>query len=272
MTAFLLANEPYIRLVAFIAVFAAMALLEAWLPRRQRSVSRWLRWPNNIGLTFVNTALVRVLFPTALVGVALFVEARGIGVLHWLGVHNAVAVVAAVLVLDLAIYAQHVVLHKVPVLWRLHRVHHADLDVDVTTGFRFHPLEIFVSLGVKAIVIAALGAPVLAVVIFEVLLNATSLFNHANLRLPAGVDRVLRRVLVTPDMHRVHHSIERQEHDSNFGFNLAWWDRLFGTYRAEPALAHETMAVGLPQFRGPRDLWLDRMLLQPMLGETARGG
>jgi len=272
VTEFLLANEPFIRLAAFIGVFAAMALLEVWLPRRRRTVSRWLRWPNNMGLTFLNTMLVRVLFPTALAGVALFAETRDLGILRWLGLPEIVAVVIAVLALDLVIYAQHVVLHMVPLLWPLHRVHHADVEVDVTTGFRFHPLEIFLSLAIKGVVVVVLGAPVAAVVAFEVLLSATSLFNHANVRLPRGVERILRAVVVTPDMHRVHHSIERQERDSNFGFNLPWWDRLFGTYRAEPALGHEAMTLGLPGFRERREIWLDRLLLHPVLDDKTRRG
>ena len=272
VTEFLLANEPFIRLAAFIGVFAAMALLEVWLPRRRRTVSRWLRWPNNMGLTFLNTMLVRVLFPTALAGVALFAETRDLGILRWLGLPEIVAVVIAVLALDLVIYAQHVVLHMVPLLWPLHRVHHADVEVDVTTGFRFHPLEIFLSLAIKGVVVVVLGAPVAAVVVFEVLLSATSLFNHANVRLPRGVERILRAVVVTPDMHRVHHSIERQERDSNFGFNLPWWDRLFGTYRAEPALGHEAMTLGLPGFRERREIWLDRLLLHPVLDDKTRRG
>ena len=181
-----------------------------------------------------------------------------------------VGVVASVVLLDLAIYFQHVLFHAVPVLWRLHRMHHADLDFDVTTGLRFHPIEILLSMVIKLAVVAALGAPALAVLIFEVLLNATSMFNHGNVRIPAGLDRVLRWVVVTPDMHRVHHSILSRETNSNFGFNLPWWDRLFGTYRAQPAAGHEGMTIGIEQFRDPRELRLDRMLLQPFRGDAGR--
>jgi sterol desaturase/sphingolipid hydroxylase (fatty acid hydroxylase superfamily) len=268
MRDFLLANEPAIRLAAFAGVLAGVALLEAVFPRRVRSVSRWIRWPNNLGMTFLNTGLVRVAFPTAAIGVALALEGRGIGLIPWLGLPEFASVVVAVLVLDLAIYLQHVMFHAVPLLWRLHRMHHADLDFDVTTGGRFHPLEIAVSMVIKFTVITALGAPAVAVLIFEVLLNATSMFNHANWLLPPGVDAVLRRFVVTPDMHRVHHSIDPRETNSNFGFNLSWWDFLFGTYRAQPAAGHDAMTIGIAQFREPRDLWLDRMLVQPLRDDT----
>jgi sterol desaturase/sphingolipid hydroxylase (fatty acid hydroxylase superfamily) len=181
---------------------------------------------------------------------------------HWL------AVVACVLALDLLIYGQHVAFHKVAPLWRLHRMHHADLDIDVTTGARFHPVEILLSLGIKLIAVLALGAPPLSVLLFEVLLNATSMFNHANLALPGWLDRMLRWVLVTPDMHRVHHSWHRDETDSNFGFSLSWWDRVFGTYRDQPRDGHQGMTIGLADFRDPADLRLDRMLLQPLRAEN----
>ena len=195
---------------------------------------------------------------------ALAAEAGGVGLLAWLGLPTPVAVLVAVLLLDLAIYLQHVLFHAVPALWRLHRMHHADLDFDVTTGLRFHPVEILLSMVIKLMVVVALGAPAVAVLIFEVLLNATAMFNHANLRLPAWLDRALRPVLVTPDMHRVHHSAVQRETDSNFGFNLAVWDRLFGTYRAQPAAGHDAMTIGIEQFRDPGELRLDRMLTQPL--------
>jgi len=174
-----------------------------------------------------------------------------------------------VVLLDLAIYGQHVAFHAVPALWRLHRMHHADLEFDVTTGLRFHPGEILLSMAIKLVAVAALGAPPLAVLAFEIMLNATSLFNHGNVRLPLGLDRRLRLVVVTPDMHRVHHSMERQETDSNFGFNLPWWDHLFGTYRAQPVMGHARMMIGIDRFRHPRELWLHRMLLQPFRGDPA---
>jgi sterol desaturase/sphingolipid hydroxylase (fatty acid hydroxylase superfamily) len=192
------------------------------------------------------------------------------GVFNVVGVPFAVAFVLSLVVLDLAIWLQHRLFHAVPLFWRLHRVHHADLDFDVTTGARFHPLEILLSMLFKLTVVAALGAPALAVLAFEVLLNATSMFNHGNVRLPASVDRILRLAVVTPDMHRVHHSIDPRETNSNFGFNLPWWDRLFGTYRAQPAAGHDAMTIGIGQFRAPRELWLDRMLLQPFRADRTR--
>lgn len=260
----LLAHEPLIRLVVFAGILALMAGLEAWLPRRQRSAGRWLRWPSNLGVVVVDSLVVRLVFPTAAVGVAMAAEAKGAGLLPWLGLPQPLAALLAVILLDLAIYLQHVMFHAVPVLWRLHRMHHADLDIDVTTGLRFHPVEILLSMVIKLMVVVALGAPAVAVLVFEVLLNATAMFNHANLRLPERLDRLLRLVLVTPDMHRVHHSVVPRETNSNFGFNLALWDRVFGTYRAQPAAGHEGMTIGIEQFRDPRELRLDRMLTQPL--------
>ena len=270
MTESILAIEPTIRLGFFLGVFAIMAGWEALLPRRARNVSRWVRWPSNLGIVAVNTLLLRVLIPTAAVGLALTGEARGWGLLNALALPYWLSVVLAVVLLDLAIYLQHVMFHAVPALWRLHRMHHADLDFDVTTGARFHPIEILLSMALKLGVVAALGAPALAVLVFEVLLNATSMFNHANARLPEGLDRVLRWFVVTPDMHRVHHSVVPQETNSNFGFNLPWWDRLLGTYRAQPAAGHTAMTIGLERFREARDLRLDRLLMQPFRGEAGR--
>jgi sterol desaturase/sphingolipid hydroxylase (fatty acid hydroxylase superfamily) len=263
MSTTLLAHEPLLRLIPFLGVFVLMAALEAWLPRRARGSPRLRRWPSNLGIVVVDTVVVRVLFPTAAVGVALAVEAQGGGLLGWLGAPFWLSVLLAVLLLDLAIYLQHVMFHAVPALWRIHRMHHADTDIDVTTGLRFHPVEIVLSMLIKFAVIAALGAPAVAVLLFEVLLNATSMFNHANLRLPARVDAMVRRVVVTPDMHRVHHSVVPRETNSNFGFNLALWDRVFGTYRAQPEAGHDGMSIGLPQFREPAEARLDRMLTQP---------
>ena len=235
-------------------------------PRRQRKLSRLLRWSNNLGLELIDRVLLHLRFPVLAVGFALQAEERGWGLLNSFDVPFALALPMSLLVLDLAIYLQHVLLHAVPVLWRLHRVHHADLEFDVTTGLRFHPIEIMLSMGIKLAVVASLGAPAIAVLIFEVLLNATSMFNHSNVRLPLGLNRALRWIVVTPDMHRVHHSIHPDETNSNFGFNLPWWDRLLGTYRAQPRDGHEGMDIGIDQFRTPRDLWLDRMLMQPLRG------
>lgn len=259
----LFAQEPLIRLGVFGGVLAAMALWEFLAPRRHQAFSRGRRWPSNLGIVVIDTLIVRLVFPTAAVGMALLAETRGWGLFQALEAPAWLAIVASVILLDLAIYLQHVLVHAVPTLWRLHRMHHADLEFDVTTGLRFHPIEILLSMGIKLGVVAALGPPAVAVLIFEVLLNATSMFNHGNVRLPARLDRVLRRIVVTPDMHRVHHSIVPRETNSNFGFSLPWWDRLFGTYRAQPAATHDSMTIGIEQFRDPSELRLDRMLTQP---------
>lgn len=265
----LFASEPYIRLGVFLGIFAAMALWEFLAPRRALGVSRWVRWPNNLAITALNTVLVRVIFPTAAVGLALVGEARGWGLLNAVALPPWLKIAAAVVALDLVIYLQHVMFHAVPAFWRFHRMHHADLDFDVTTGARFHPVEILLSMLIKLAAVAALGAPALAVLIFEVLLNATSMFNHSNVRIPALLERALRWFVVTPEMHRVHHSILLYETNSNFGFNAPWWDRLFGTYRAQPEAGHERMTIGLAQFRDPRELWLDRLLTQPLRDAAA---
>lgn len=255
-----MAQEPLIRLGVFALVFAAVALAEIFWPWR-RPEARARRWAANIGVLLLDSLLVRVLFPVAAVGAAIWAEGQGFGLLHGWPVWLALPV--AVVALDLAIYLQHRVFHAVPWLWRLHRMHHADTEFDTTTGLRFHPGEILLSMVIKMAVVVALGAPAAAVVVFEVLLNATSLFNHGNLRLPPWLDAGVRRVLVTPDMHRVHHSVLRAETDSNFGFCLAWWDRLFGTYRAEAAAGRAAITIGLPLFREPSEQRLDRMLTQP---------
>lgn len=259
----LLAHEPWIRLVAFAGILVAMAAWEVMAPRRDQDGSRLRRWPGNLGIVLLDTLLVRVAFPVTAVGFALLAEQRGWGLIPALGLPAWMAVFIAVVLLDFAIYAQHVIFHAVPVLWRLHRMHHADVDFDVTTGVRFHPIEIVLSMIIKLAVIAVLGAPAAAVLIFELLLSATSLFNHANIRMPERLDRTLRWLVVTPDMHRIHHSVLRRETDSNFGFNLPWWDRLFGTYRDQPEAGHVAMTIGLEQFRDPREQRLDRMLSQP---------
>ena len=259
-------NEAAIRLGAFITIFAAMALWEAWAPRRVRSYSRFRRWPSNLAIIGLNTVLLRILLPATAVSLALVGEMRSWGVLNNLAVSTWMKIVAAVLLLDAAIYFQHVMFHAVPALWRVHRMHHADLDFDVTTGARFHPIEIVLSMLIKFGVVVALGTPAVSVLIFEVVLNATSMFNHGNVRIPVRLDRYLRWLMVTPDMHRVHHSIVVGETNSNFGFNLPWWDRLLGTYRDQPAAGHDGMIIGIDQFRESRELWLDRMLLQPFRG------
>jgi len=263
-----LTHEAAIRLGAFVTIFTAMALWEAVAPRRATSYSRLRRWPSNLSIVALNTVLVRVLLPATAVSLAFAGERRGWGLLNNLPVPFAIAVATSVVVFDLAIYLQHVMFHAVPALWRVHRMHHADLDFDVTTGARFHSIEIVLSMLIKFGAVLALGAPALGVLVFEVLLNATSMFNHGNVRLPNELDRWLRWLLVTPDMHRVHHSIAINETNSNFGFNLPWWDWLFGTYRDQPAAGHQGMTIGIEQFREARELWIDRMLTQPFRGSA----
>lgn len=265
-----LTHEQLIRLIAFGGIFVVLAIWEVVGPRRKQVIGRRWRWPNNLGIVTVNTLLVRILFPMTVVGLALVAEERALGLFNVIALPLWIAVALAVLILDLAIYLQHVLFHAVPALWRVHRMHHADLEFDVSTGLRFHPIEILLSMIIKLAVVAALGASALAVVIFEVLLNATSMFSHSNVRIPLGIDRALRWLVVTPDMHRVHHSVISRETNSNFGFNLPWWDRLFGTYRAQPQAGHEAMTIGIEQFRDSRELGLDRMLLQPFRGDVGR--
>jgi sterol desaturase/sphingolipid hydroxylase (fatty acid hydroxylase superfamily) len=258
-----MASEALVRLAAFSAVFAAVALWELAAPRRPPVFSRRERWPHNLSLFLVDAIVLRVLAPGAAVAVALLAQERGWGFLNLFALAPALAFVVAVVLLDLVIYFQHVMFHAVPALWRLHRVHHADLDFDLTTGTRFHPIEILISVVIKCSAVAAIGASPAAVLVFEVLLNATAMFNHANASLPRAVERWLRWLLVTPDMHRLHHSVEYDESSSNFGFNLPWWDRLFGTYRAQPRLGHDAMTIGVDAFRSADDLRLDQLLIQP---------
>jgi len=265
---FILKNELVIRLGFFFGVFALMAMWEALAPRRALTVSKAVRWANNLGLVFFNSFLLRLILPAAAVGMAAFAREQGWGIFNYYEVAPVIAVVVSVVAMDFVIYLQHVMVHAVPALWRLHRVHHADLDFDVTTGARFHPLEIILSMLIKLATIAVLGPPVLAVMIFEVLLNATAMFNHSNVRLPLGIDRLLRWIVVTPDMHRVHHSVDDDEANSNFGFNLPWWDRLFGTYRDQPRAGHEGMTIGIHTYRDPKLVsWLNGMLWLPFIGK-----
>ncbi|XKH60664.1 sterol desaturase family protein [Halomonas sediminis] len=252
MSDIFLANEPLIRGAVFAFVLLAMALWEIAARRRPQRIQRRQRWPSNLAIVALDTLVVRLVFPLAAVGASLVAAERGWGLFNMIAAPMWLALIVSVVVLDLAIYFQHRLFHAVPWLWRLHRMHHADLEFDVTTGLRFHPLEILVSMGIKLVVVALLGAPALAVLIFEMLLNATSMFNHGNVRLPNWLDRRLRLLVVTPDMHRVHHSIVRRETDSNFGFSVSWWDRLFGTYRDQPAAGHLNMTIGIEDFRKSR--------------------
>ncbi|QYZ67454.1 MAG: fatty acid hydroxylase [Gammaproteobacteria bacterium (ex Lamellibrachia satsuma)] len=266
----ILANELPIRLSFFFGIFAVMAGWEILSPARTLTVPKGIRWANNLGLVFLNSIVLRLLFPAAAVGVAALAEQQGWGLLHFYDIPFILSVVIAVIAMDFVIYLQHVMVHAIPVLWRLHRVHHADLDYDVTTGARFHTLEIILSMLIKFATILLLGPPVVAVVIFEVVLNATAMFNHSNIRLPASLDRVVRWFLVTPDMHRVHHSVEDDETNSNFGFSLPWWDRLFGTYRDQPRGGHEGMTIGIHKYRDPKQVnQLPGMLALPFVGKIS---
>ncbi|MEJ0077446.1 MAG: sterol desaturase family protein [Alphaproteobacteria bacterium] len=268
-------SELFIRGGAALGIFLALALWEILAPRRTLSVGRARRWPGNLGILVLDAVLVHMLIPVAAVGMAVIAAQRGWGLLNITPWPTWLEAIVGFAALDLAIYAQHVAFHKVPTLWRLHRVHHADLDIDVSTGGRFHPIEIVLSMVIKMGVVILIGVPAIAVLVFEVVLNATSLFNHSNAAMPLGLDRIVRLIVVTPDMHRVHHSVLRHETDSNFGFNLPWWDRAFGTYRAAPQAGHDRMTIGLPVFRDPHELRLDRLLTQPFrdaTNETAAGG
>jgi sterol desaturase/sphingolipid hydroxylase (fatty acid hydroxylase superfamily) len=260
-------NEIAIRLSFFFGVFILIALWEVLSPRRPLTVSKLKRWANNIALVFTNSLLLRIIFPAAAVGVAYFAQTHGWGLLNYYQLPVLISILIAVIVMDFIIYLQHVMVHAVPVLWRLHRVHHADLDYDVTTGARFHPLEILLSMLIKFAVIIVLGAPVVAVIIFEVILNALAMFNHGNIALPVKLDKYLRFIIVTPDMHRIHHSVEDDETNSNFGFNLSWWDKLFGTYRHEARDGQLGMTIGIHHYRDSKEVnSLMGMLMLPFKG------
>ena len=262
--------EKPLRLGFFIGIFAIMAIWEVLAPCRALTVSKLVRWGNNLGLVAINTVLLRWLFPAAAVGIAALAGEQHWGLLNYHPLPFWMSVVIAVLALDFVVYLQHVMVHAIPALWRLHRVHHADPDFDVTTGARFHPIEIVLSMLIKFAAIMVIGPPVVAVVIFEILLNGTAMFNHSNVSLPPTVDRVLRWFLVTPDMHRVHHSVYDDETNSNFGFNLPWWDRLFGTYRAQPREGQQGMTIGIHHYTDPKQVsWLPGMLALPFIGRVS---
>jgi len=263
-------HEPALRLGTFLGILILMAIWELVAARRVLAHPRRIRWWANLGLTVFDSLIVRLLFPAAAVGVALVAEQKSWGLLHQFDVPYPVAMVGSILLLDLAIYLQHVMFHAVPLLWRFHMVHHADQDFDFTTGVRFHPIEILLSIVIKFSVVVALGPPPEAVFLFAVLLNATSMFNHGNVWMPAWLDRVLRLLVVTPDMHRVHHSVVIRESNSNFGFNLPWWDHLFGTYRAQPAAGHTDMELGVEQLLGDEPRGLGGVLVLPFTGQTGR--
>jgi len=258
-------NEASIRLIAFLGIFAAVAAWESMSPRRQLTTSKASRWFSNISITLIGTAIVRSLFP--LLAVTFAANKTSLGLLNLISLPYFVKVLIGVLAFDLIIYGQHVMFHSVPLLWRLHMMHHADLDIDVTTGLRFHPIEVMLSMGIKIAAVVVIGPPVPAVILFEILLNGTSMFNHGNIRIPLDVDRLIRLIIVTPDMHRVHHSVIIKETNSNFGFNFPLWDRVFGTYRDQPAAGHDNMTIGLSQFRDEKKLTLPWLLVLPFIGK-----
>lgn len=260
----LMANESLLRLSVFFSVLALMMLLETQIPRRKLLLKRSERWPNNLGLVVLNTLLLRLLFPTAAVGAAIYASQQQYGLFNWVQLPNWIAVLLSVIVLDLIIYGQHVLVHKVPILWQVHKVHHADLDYDVTTGSRFHPIEILLSMVFKISAVVVLGAPAIAVILFEIILNGMAMFNHSNIRLPQRLDKYLRKLVVTPDMHRVHHSRLLRESNRNFGFNLSIWDRVFSTYQSQPTAGHDRIQIGLNHYDNPAQVVrLKGLLLLP---------
>lgn len=257
------ASEPVIRIAIFAFVFLFFAVIEAWCPRRRRRHNRMARWPSNVAISALNQLLTRLIIPTTAVAVAIYCETANFGLFNQFSLPFWVEIALAILLLDLTLYLQHRAFHAIPIIWRLHRMHHADTDFDVTTGIRFHPASVILSAIIKIGVVFLLGPAAIAVLIFEVLLNATSLFNHSNLQLPQRIDQTLRYFVVTPDMHRVHHSSNPIETNSNFGFNFPWWDRFFGSYTDQPLLGHADMQVGLEEFRDDAQLTLAGMLSQP---------
>ncbi|RII27865.1 MAG: fatty acid hydroxylase [Geobacter sp.] len=256
-------HEIITRLLFFCGTFIAIALWEVIAPRRQLTTAKGRRWVANLSMVAIDTAVVRLLFPPLPLGIAFIAGQRNWGLLNTLDIPPVASFIAGVVMLDFVIYLQHVLFHKMPLLWRIHRMHHTDLDLDVTSGNRFHPLEIVISVGIKMGAIILTGAPALSVLAFEIILNATSMFNHGNIVIPQPVDRWLRLLVVTPDMHRVHHSIIPRETNSNYSFNLPWWDRICGTYREQPEAGHGGMTIGLKEFRDPDALTLPRLLMLP---------
>ncbi|TVM01429.1 sterol desaturase family protein [uncultured Candidatus Kuenenia sp.] len=270
LSEYVLQHEMVIRIEFFFGILLIMALWERLAPRRRADISKLIRWINNLGVVFLSSFLLRLIFPGAAVGMAVFAGEHGWGLFHYFSVPYGLAVIVSVVAMDFVIYLQHVIFHAIPVLWRIHRMHHADLDFDVTTGIRFHPFEIILSMLIKFGAIAVIGVPVFAVVLFEVLLNATSMFNHGNVRIMSRLDRVLRWIVVTPEMHRVHHSSRYDETNSNFGFNLPLWDRFLGTYRDQPRMGHEGMTIGLENFRDTKHcVILTGMLAIPFIGKLS---
>ncbi len=263
MEQFVSENESAIRLTIFLGLFALLAVTEFLRPRRRLTASKTNRWTTNLLIVVIDSALVRLLFPAAAVGIALWANAEGHGLFNWINAPLWISIPVSIVVLDFAVWLSHLLSHKIPLFWRFHRMHHADRDIDVTTAIRFHPIEIIVSMGWKVAWVIALGAPAVSVILFETILNGTAMFNHSNTKLPLSLDRVLRWIVVTPDMHRVHHSTINRETDSNYGFNLPWWDRLFSTYVDQPELGHEGMNIGLNEWQDERPTQLGWSLSVP---------
>jgi len=263
-------NELLIRLGVFFGILVVMFLWELIAPRRPLTTSKITRWFSNLGLVLIDSIVVRLVFPTALAGITLLVQQRGWGLFNQSELPYLLKIIFSVLILDFVIYLQHIMFHSVPLFWRLHMVHHTDMDIDVTTGVRFHPVEIILSLGIKMIVVILIGAPLAAVLIFEIILNGTSMFNHGNVRYSQNIDSILRLLVVTPEMHRVHHSTIRWETNSNLGFNFPWWDRLFGTYRGQPAKGHLEMTIGLEPYKEPKKLTLPWLIVLPFIGKLGK--
>jgi len=263
-------NELLIRLGFFFGILLIMFLWELLAPRRLLTTSKRTRWFSNLGLVLINSIMVRLVFPTALAGIALIAQQRGWGLFNQFSLLYLLKIIFSILILDFVVYLQHAMFHVIPLFWRLHMVHHTDMDIDVTTGVRFHPIEIILSMGIKMIVVILIGAPPLAVLIFEIVLNGTSMFNHGNVRYSQNMDAILRLLVVTPEMHRVHHSTIRWESNSNLGFNFPWWDRLFGTYRPQPAKGHLEMTIGLDQYKEPQKLTLPWLIILPFIGKLGK--
>jgi sterol desaturase/sphingolipid hydroxylase (fatty acid hydroxylase superfamily) len=272
MPNWILEHQAGLRLGAFVGVLLALLAAEVLWPRRAGPMRRALRWPSNFGVVVLDTVVVRLLLPAGAIGAAVWAEARGAGLLHHVELGAPAAFALAFLALDCLIYWQHRLLHRIPALWRLHRMHHSDVEFDASTALRFHPAEIVLSMLIKMSAVVALGAPLLAVLAFEIALNAGAMFNHSNLRLPLALDRAMRRVLVTPDMHRVHHSVHAREYNTNFGFTVPWWDWLFRSYTDQPADGHATMRIGLDTFREDKEQRLIALLGQPGRHPRESGG
>jgi sterol desaturase/sphingolipid hydroxylase (fatty acid hydroxylase superfamily) len=263
-------SEPIIRLGFFFGILVIMFFWEVFAPRRNLTTSKITRWVSNLGLVMIDSITVRLALPAGLAGIAILAQQRGWGLFNQFEVPNLSKIIFSVLILDLTIYLQHVMFHSAPLLWRLHMVHHSDMDIDVTTGVRFHPIEIILSMGIKMMAVILIGAPPASVLIFEVILNGTSMFNHGNVRFSQRIDSLLRLLVVTPEMHRVHHSTIRWETNSNLGFNFPWWDRLFGTYRGQPAKGHLEMTIGLDQYKEPGKLTLPWLIVLPFIGKLGK--